>query len=149
MGKVPGFRVLNGSFGTLYWDGDRIFEVDSFQLTATPNREDVNQAGSVDVDSKMTSIKCEGTFKIKKVYSRGVIKLLDAWKQGRDPRSQLVGGLDDPDAYGSERVVVNNVWFNDLVLFDFEVGKKMDTEFKFGFTLSDVDFPDLIEVQEG
>lgn len=146
--RIPAKRQINGTYGMVWWDGEQIFEVESFESKATPNREDVPMAMSVDVDSKITSVKCEGTLKVKKVFSRGIAKLVEAWKKGQDPRSQLIGKLADPDAYGTERVVLGNVWFNELVLMQFELGQKLEREFPFGHTLSDVDFPDLIQVQE-
>jgi len=151
MGKVPGYRQINGTWGQLWWDGELVYELSAFESKIKPDREDVQMAGSLDVDSKITKVKCDGKFKIKKVFSRGQKKLLDAWKAGTDPRSQLIGKLADPDTKGkaSERVVINNVWFNELSLMDFEAGKALEMEFPFGFTLSDVDFPDTIPVQEG
>lgn len=147
MAKIPGYRQISGNWGRLWWAGEQVFEVEAFELKATPNREEINQAGSLDVDSKITSIKCEGSFKVKKVYSRGIQKLLKAWKQGRDPRTQLVAKLDDPDAFGTERVVIDNVWFNELTLMQFELGSKLEREFTFGCTISDIDFPEMIEVK--
>lgn len=147
MNKIPGYRQISGSWGQLWWDGELVYEVDSFESKITAEREDVYQAGSLDVDSKITQLKGEGSMKVKKVYSRGLIKLLDAWKKGHDIRSQFIGKLDDPDAYGSERVVIDNVWFNELTLMQFEMGQKLEREFPFGFTPSTVDFPDLIDVQ--
>ena len=146
MAKIQGFRQISGTWGQLWWDGELIYEVEAFEAKVTPEREDVAMAGTLDVDSKITGLKGEGSFRIKKVYSRGIKKLLSAWKSGRDVRSQLVGKLADPDAYGSERVVINNVWFNDLTLMQFEKGP-LTREFSFGFTPSDVDFPDMIEVE--
>lgn len=145
--KVPGYRQISGSWGQLWWDGELVYEVESFEAKVTAEREDVLQAASLDTDSKMTRLKGEGSFKVKKVFSRGVNKLLAAWKAGRDVRGQLIGKLDDPDAYGSERCVINNVWFNELTLMQFELGQKLEREFPFGFTVSDVDFPDTIAVQ--
>lgn len=144
MGKLQGFRQISGSWGRLWWDGDQVFEIESFELKATPNREEIKQAGSLDVDSKITSIKCEGSFKVKKVYSRGIKKLLGDWKKGKDPRSQLTAALNDPDAFGSERVVIDNVWFNEMTLMQFELGTKLERTFTFGCTISDIDFPDVI-----
>lgn len=146
MAKIQGFRQINGSWGQLWWDGELIYEVESFDAKVTVEREDVVMAGTLDIDSKMTGLKGEGTFRVKKVFSRGLKKLLSAWKEGRDIRSQLIGKLADPDAYGTERVVINNVWFNELTLMQFEKGP-LTREFPFGFTPSDVDFPDLIEVE--
>lgn len=151
MSKIPGYRVINGSFGQLWWDGDLVFEVSSYNAEVTANREKVQFAGSLDEDSKITSLTGEGSFKIKKVFSRGINKLLNAWKAGQDPRSQLIGKLADKDTKGraSERSVIDNVWFNKLTLMEFENGKLLEREFPFGFTPSDADFPDTIPVQEG
>lgn len=151
MNKIPGKRVINGSFGQLWWDGDLVFELSSFNAKATANREKVQMAGSLDEDSKITSLTGEGTFKVNKVFSRGLKALLDAWKKGQDPRSELMGKLKDPDTLngGAERVVIDNVWFNELTLMDFESGKIGETEYPFGFTVSDADFLDTIPVQEG
>ncbi len=151
MAKIPGRRVINGSFGTLWWDGELVFELTSFNAKATANRDKVQMAGSLDEDSKITSLTGEGTFKIKKVFSRGLATLLAAWKAGTDPRSQLMGRLKDPDTLndGAERVVINNVWFNELTLMDFEGGKPGEMDYPFGFTVSDVNYPDTIPVQEG
>ncbi|NLW92370.1 MAG: phage tail tube protein [Syntrophomonadaceae bacterium] len=149
--KVPGYRQINGSFGQVWWDGELIFEVSSFSAEVTANREKVQMAGSLDEDSKITSLSGEGTLKIKHVFTRGCKKFLDAWKSGKDPRSQFVGKLADPDTKdsGAERIVFNNVWFNKLTLMEFETGKVLEREFPFGYTPSDVDFPDTIPVQEG
>ena len=135
-------RVMSGTFGMLYWDGDPIFEVNSFEAKLKLNRESVNFAMDMAEDSKLTGTAGEFSFKVKKVFSRGQIKLARAIKDGRDPRSQFVGVLNDPDAFGSERVVLSNCWFGDLVLMAFESGKLLEEEFSGGFT--DFDFPDVV-----
>lgn len=147
MAKLKGFNQINGSWGQLWWDGELIVEVESFEAKVTANREDVTIAGSLDIDSKITGLKGEGSFKIKKVYTRGINQMLERWNKGEDVRAQLVGLLADPDTVGKqkERVVINNVWFNELTLMQFEAGQKLEREFPFGFTPSDVEFPDTIE----
>ena len=135
-------RVMSGTFGMLYWDGDPIFEVNAFEATLKLNREGVTFAGDMMEDSKLTGTAGEFTFKVKKVFSRGQIKLAEEIKRGRDPRSQLIGKLSDPDAFGSERVVLDNCWFGDLVLMAFESGNLLEEEFTGGFT--DFSFPDLV-----
>lgn len=144
--KLEGFRQINGSFGQIWWDGELLVEIDSFEAKVTANREDVMMAGSLDIDSKITSLKGEGSFKIKKVYSRGVKSIVESWRNGNDIRAQLVGKLKDPDTIKGqgERVVINNVWFNEMTLMQFELGQKLEREFPFGFTVSDVEFPDEI-----
>lgn len=137
-------RQVNGSFGFLWWDGERIAEVLTFEAKITANREDVLQSGSTDIDSKMINLKGEGSMKIKKVYSRGVKKLLAAWQRGEDVRSKLEAKVDDPDAYGAERVTIDGVWFNEITALQFDTGQKLERELSFGFPASQLKMPETI-----
>jgi hypothetical protein len=136
-------RVMSGTHGKLYWDGELIFECNSFEAKLKLNRETVTFAGDMTEDSKLLGTAGEWSAKIKKIFSRGQIKVAQAIKAGRDPRSQFIGVLNDPDAYGSERVVLNNCWFGDITLMSFETGKLLEEELSGGFT--DYDFPDLVK----
>jgi len=138
-------RQFNGTFGDLWWDGEKILETVSFEAKVTVNREDVSQSGDNSMDSKMMSLKGEGTLKIKKVYSRGLNKLLEAYKSGRDPRSQFIGLLNDPDALGKERVVIDNCWFNEFTLMQFENNQLLEREFPFGFTPKNVTIKETVK----
>lgn len=148
MADIRGNRQWLGTWGKVWWDGEEIFEIESFEAKVKVDRESINFADSLDEDSKIKGLKGEGKMKIKKVFTRGKKKLLEAYKKGEDVRSQLIGRVKDPDAIGkqTERIVLNNTWFSDLTLMDFELGKKMDEEISFGFTPSDVDFPDEAKV---
>jgi hypothetical protein len=148
MANIRGNNQWLGTYGKVWWDGEEVFEIESFEAKVKVERDGVSFAGSLDSDSKIKGLKGEGKLKIKKVFSRGKRKFLEAYKRGEDIRSQLIGLVKDPDAIGkqSERIVLNNVWFNDLTLMDFELEKKMDEEISFGFTVSDVDFPDEAKV---
>lgn len=145
MRKPSAPRVMNGTFGMLYWDGEPVFEVSSFTATLKLNRETVSFAMDMAEDSKLTGTSGEFSFKIKKIFSRGQQKLAMAIKRGIDVRSQFVGKIDDPDAYGSERLVLENCWFGDITLMAFESGKIGEEEFSGGFT--DFDFPDTVSVR--
>ena len=142
MNKLSAKRVMNGKWGMLYWDGEAIFEVDSFEATLKTDREDIEFVGQMAKDSKLVGYTGEYSFKIKKVFSRGQKKLVESIKSGNDVRSQFIGKIADPDAYGSERLVLEDCWFNDISLMKFESGKMMDEEYKGGFT--DCYFPDLV-----
>ena len=147
MAKIRGNNQVNGTWGQVWWDSELVFELESFEAKVTANRETV--IIGMDEDSKLVGLKGEGSMKVKKVFSRGKKKMLDAWKKGEDPRSTLVGKLKDPGTIGkqSERVSIGNVWFDELTLMQFENGKKGEDEYKFGFTPSDADFIDTIDVQ--
>ena len=140
--KITGKRVINGKFGKVWWDGELLAEIQGFESKMTVNREEVPFTGEMAPDSKITGVSMEGTMKLKKVYSRGQRKLVEAYLRGEDPRSTIVAGLDDPDAYGAERVCLGNVWFNEVTLMAFEDGTLGEEEIPFGFT--DVKYLDLI-----
>jgi len=147
MAKLRGNEQINGTWGQVWLDGELVFELDSFEAKVSANRETVTIGMSE--DSKLVGLKGEGSMKVKKVLSRGKKKLLDAWKNGEDPRSTIVTKLKDPDTIGkqSERISLGNVWFDELTLTQFELAKKLEDEYKFGFTPSDADYLDTIDVQ--
>ena len=84
----------------------------------------------------------KASLSLHKVNSRMVKTLLNEIKAGKDPRFTLIGKLADPNSEGAERIAIKNVSFDDLTLFDFEVGALGQTECPFTFT--DYDFLDLI-----
>ncbi len=144
MKKLRGNRVISGSWGEVWLDGEKILELSKFESKIVTEREDVIQGGSLDVDSKLVALKGEGSITCKKLYSRTYKKLISNWVKGIDPRFKLVGKLDDPDSFGSERVVIDNAWFIDGTLMSFEGKKIVEEELKFGFTPSDVEFQETI-----
>lgn len=140
-----GRRRWNGSHGKLWWDGELLFEIDSFECKVTADREDVLISNSK--DSKIVSLTGTGTFTIKNVINRNVNAYLEEWKNGHDPRATLVGLVDDPDAVDGqkERVSVDNVWFNELTLMTFKKGEVVNKGFPFGFTPEDAMFIETVE----
>lgn len=143
--KYRGRRRWNGSHGKVWFDGELVFEIESFECTVEAQREDVIIGNSV--DSKITSLKGEGTAKIKNVINRNFRKLHEAWSAGKDPRSVITGLLDDPDAVDGqkERISIDNVWFNKLTPLHFEKGKVVETDIPFGFTPEDLQYIESID----
>lgn len=138
-------RVMNGKWGMVYLNGEPVWETDSYEAKVKIEREDVDFVMQMAKDSKMTGLTGEWSMKIKKVFSRGAQLLADSIKKGQDVRIQIISKLDDPDAYGSERLVVENAWFNELMLQKFENAKMVDEEYSGGFT--DFYFPDIVKVR--
>ena len=66
--QVRGNKTLSGSWGELWVNGEKIFEFSKISMKVTANREEV-QLG-IDVDSKITGLKGEGSYTVKKVYTR-------------------------------------------------------------------------------
>lgn len=139
-----GRRRWNGSHGKVWWDNELLFEIEKFECKVTANREDVIIGNSV--DSKIVSLKGEGTITIKSVINRNISAYLEAWKSGQDPRATFVGLIEEPDAVDKqkERCSIDNVWFNELSIMNFEKGKVVEKEFPFGFTPEDASFMETI-----
>ena len=143
--KYRGRRRWNGSHSRVWWDGLLLFEISKFEAKVTADREDVLIGNSK--DSKIVSLTGEGSFTIKSVINRNINRYLEEWKAGHDPRANIVGLIDDPDAVDGqkERCSIDNVWFNELLLMTFEKGQVVEKEFTFGFTPEDAAFVETVD----
>lgn len=126
-------RVMSGTFGELWWDGELIAECDKFTAKYTQNKEEVNLARQLISDTKVMGSKGTGSFRIYKVYSR-FRAYADAVQAGEDVRGTFVSKLDDPDAYGSERVALYNVSLDEVPLVNWERKTIQKDEVPFTFT---------------
>ena len=135
-------KVINGTYGTVFLGDDEIAEMKSFQAKLEFQKEEIKVAGQMATDTKLMGYSGKGSLSLHKVNSRMVQTLLNEIKQGKDPRFTLIGKLADPNSEGAERIAIKNVSFDDLTLFDFEVGAVGATECPFTFT--DIECIDLI-----
>lgn len=138
--------TILGTFGTLWWDGEEIGEIESFSIKVKVERESMPIAGTLDYDSKVKALKGEGKIKLRKTRSF-MKKFLEAFNRGEDPRSVLTGKLKDPDTDGgqAERIKVGNVAITELDIMDFELGKKCDIEIPFTCTPSQIKYEEDIK----
>lgn len=127
-------RVMSGTWGQIWLDGELVGECYKFQAKVTLNKEDVPQCGVMWTDSKVKSMAGKGSVGMYKVSSRMAALIGDQIRKGKDPRFTIISKLNDPDAYGAERVAVKNVSFDDLTLADWEANNfgKVEAPFTFG-----------------
>jgi hypothetical protein len=142
MPKAKSNKQINGTFGSVWVNGEKWIDVESFEAKVTIDYEDVNMSEDLATHKKMIGWTGEGTLTVKKVYSRGAILLANAVKAGQLPDIGLVGKLADPGAFGAERVAINEVTFNEFMLMQFEQ-KTLATE-ELPFNFADYDPIDLI-----
>lgn len=135
-------KVISGTFGTVFLGDEEIAEMSAFQAKLEFQKEEIKVAGQMATDTKLMGYSGKGSLKLHKVNSRMVKLLLSEIKEGKDPRFTLIGKLADPNSDGSERVAIKNVSFDDLTIFDFEVGAVGSSENPFTFT--DIEAIDLI-----
>lgn len=143
--KHTGNQVLTGTWAEVWINGSLVYECEKIEAKITINREDV-KIGQ-DVDSKMVGLKGEGSMTINKVYSR-FEAVRKAYTKGEDVRAEIMAKLADPDAVGkqAERYSIQNVWFTELPLINWERGALVKEEVPFGFTATDMQMLDSIEI---
>ena len=137
-------RVISGTWGEVWLDGDKVSECYGLQAKVSFNKEDIALCGQMASDKKVTSIECTGSLRMHKVTSRMALAIGENIRNGKDVRFTIVSKLKDPDAYGAERVFLSNVSFDDLTLADWEAKSVGKVECPFTFT--DYEFLDEIGV---
>ena len=135
-------KIMNGTHGAVFLDGEEIAEVKAFQAKLEFQKEEVKVAGKMATGTKYMGYSGKGSLTLHKVNSRMIKAIGQQIKEGKEPRFTVIGKLADPDADGVERIAINNVSFDDLTLFDFEVGAVGQVECPFTFT--DMETIDLI-----
>lgn len=145
MNEIKGNRVLSGTWAQIWYNGFLIGEMTKITTKVTVNREDV-QVG-IDVDTKITGQKGEGTMSLAKAFTRFEDVRAEISK-GRDPRGVIIAKLKDPDATGgqTERYQIGNVALSEFG-FEWEKGSVVKQDYPFSFTPSDMILLDKINEQ--
>lgn len=139
---IRGNRVLSGTWAEVWWNGLKILEVNKISAKVSINREEVQMG--IDVDSKVTGQKGEGTISLIKAFTR-FEDVRQEIARGKDPRGTIIAKLKDPDATGgqTERWQINNVALSEFG-FEYEKGSVVKQEIPFSFTPSDMTLLDEI-----
>ncbi|ACL22800.1 tail tube protein [Desulfitobacterium sp. LBE] len=129
----------------VWLDNAYVGECYGMQAKVSFNKEDVQICGRMATDKKVSSISCTGSLRMHKVSSRMANAIGASIRNGKDLRFVVISKLNDPDAYGAERVVLKNVSFDDLTLADWEVATNGKIEAPFTFT--DYELLDAVEAR--
>lgn len=135
-------KIINGTYGRIWVDGELWAEVDSFEAKVTIQYEEVNFAMDGATYQKAIGWSGEGSMTIKKIYSRVQRKMAADVRKGIYPRFEIVGKVEDPEAHGAERVAIHDVTISEFMLLKFE--KKTLSSEEVPFKFSDYDPIDLI-----
>lgn len=125
-------RVMSGTWGYLYVNGEKWYEIESAQAKYTKNKTDIHICGEMVVGTKVTSVKGTGSITAHKVRTLDAGQM-DAILEGRDVRCTIIMGLNDPDAYGAERVALYDVSFDDETMMDFSANQPVKISYPFTF----------------
>lgn len=138
MDKYQAHQVMNGTFGELWVDGDYMAEVTAFEARVGLDLTDVNMTRRLAAAQKVTGITCTGNVTLNKVSSYFIQKLSDNVKQGKQTVCTIISKLDDPDAIGSERIVIKDAVFSELTLANWTSKSLVEESLPFSFSDWDV-----------
>lgn len=139
-------RAINGTFGEVWLEGDLVREATGLKAEIGLEFMDVPMCGDLGKHQKVSGRTGNGNIVMTKINSRMAIKLSEMLKAGKTPSFTIISKVDDPDAYGAERVVLKNCQFSTLTLADW-TSKQIATVNQ-PFTFTDWEFLDLIEPQD-
>lgn len=113
-------KIIRGSFGKVWLNDERLANVKSFEAKATMDYEDVDVNGDLGQKHRYMGYSVAGTLTLHK-YDSTVAKMMkDAIVSGVMPEIKVIAALDDPTAYGAERVALYDVTLDEVTLNKFE-----------------------------
>jgi hypothetical protein len=127
-------QVMNGTEGEVWIDGDYMAQATEFKATVTIEKTAVNIVKTRFKQYKQTGYDGKGSLKMNKVSSYMLEKLSDNMKAGKQTSCTLVSKLSDPDAIGTERLVIKDAVFDSLTLADWTAKKLGEESYAFTFT---------------
>ena len=127
-------RVLNGSYGECLNDGKWLTNIYKMTADLELSYGDVKMSGSRWTGQKLLGIKGTGSISGYKITSELV---QNAARITNDRKSEyvteLIFKIDDPEAFGCERVRLKDVKFSKIPVVGFEVGAIVEEEWPFSF----------------
>ncbi|OSA97778.1 UNVERIFIED_ORG: phage portal protein [Clostridium botulinum] len=132
--ELDSSRICSGTYGRVFKDGKEYPQVSECTADVERDMKETPTVGSEWVSYKGGLKKGSGILKGWKVTSEMI-------QQGFN-RFELLTELDDPEAYGAERIRLKNCQFTKINLVNFKAGEVIEEEMPFVF--SDFDLLDPI-----
>lgn len=139
MPQMDETRVINGSFGAIFLDGRELSSFNHCEIKDDYEYTDLKLAGGRRTKHKLVGVSGSGTISGYKVTS----ELQQALLANPTAQFQIISKLDDPEAYGTERIRVSKVKFTSNNLANWRTGEVVEEEWPFVFD-SDPEFVDPI-----
>ena len=129
MAGIDPFRVINGTFGSIYLDGQWLANFTRCEATVEPDLAEMKLSGDEMTKHKVTGYRGSGTISGFKVTSVLLKAVLDNPKR----RFELIAKLEDPESTGKERVRIPGVIFNRYPVANWRAGEVVEEEWSFVF----------------
>lgn len=128
-------RTIYGNFCEVWHEGQWVTNAQSVEATVEIGTQEITVAGTRWVGYKTTSLTGTGALNTYKINS-DFIRLIGsiALEGGKPYVTELILKLDDPEAFGAERIRLKHVQFTTIPLGKFEAGSVVQEELPFTFT---------------
>ncbi|WKV08200.1 phage tail tube protein [Thermoanaerobacterium sp. CMT5567-10] len=134
-------RIINGTFGSIYLDGKWLSNFTHCQIKDEYNWGEVKLPDDRRTKHKLLGVSGSGTIQGYKVTS----ELQKAVAENPTRTFEIISKLEDPEAYGKERIRIPQVKFTSNPLVDYTTGEIVEEQWDFVFD-GDPEFIDSIEV---
>lgn len=131
--SIEAKKVMYGSDGEVWVDGDYMAEVEACKATITYDKIEIKMVKHKGHGYKNTGWTGKGSVKFHHVDSYFVKKYAASAKEGRQVPVTIISKMSDPDAVGEERIALKNVLFDSFDLVNWEVGKPCEDSYNFTF----------------
>ena len=126
-------QVINGTFGEVWIDDTYLATLTKFEAKVAMTNGDILRPRDLWKGKKLLELEGSGSLTMGKYSSIGIQLMHTKLSQGRTPVVKIMGKLDDTTALGAERIMLKNVTFSELTLFDFEHAKALEETIPFNF----------------
>lgn len=125
---------MNGSWGEVWVNSNYMAEATSVEAKVTLVLTDVTMCRTLRKGYKVTGIEGKGNLKLNHVSSYFISTMSNLIKAGKTPVASIISKVDDPEAFGAERVLLSDCVFTELPLANWEAGKLMEDSIPFSFS---------------
>jgi hypothetical protein len=135
-------RVINGSYGEVWHEGRWLTNMYGMTAEVDLSKEEIKVSGARWTHHKVTGVSGSGSISGYKITSE-LVRMIQSVtaNRGIEFKTELISKLDDPEAFGAERVRLKGVSFDNIPLVGWEVGSIVEEEWNFtfeGFELLDI-----------
>ncbi|MFH5182936.1 phage tail tube protein [Paenibacillus sp. TAB 01] len=124
-------KLLSGTDGSTWVNGELLTDMASFEFKVTGNFEEVSFVGDYGTYNRFMGFSIDGTLGLNKIMSRGARLVGDGFKTGIMPDIKIIGSIKNPQTGESERVELLGVVFTEFGLnFENKTLLKEDLPFK-------------------
>lgn len=134
MAELDASRVINGSFGQVYMEGQWLTNFSEMTAEANIEKAKLKLSGDRWARHKLIGLDGTGTMTGFKVTSKLIefnTPITD--NKNKMVKTELISKLSDPEAWGHERVRLKNVMFDKIQLANWKTGAEVNEDWPFTF----------------